>query len=340
VNPRNTQGPIPLVRVAALLRYVRYLQTVGAPVGRLLAGSRIPAVLLDHPAAAVPIGSALRFGELACRALGTEHLGLYVGLESGLNDLGPFQDMLQRSLTLHEYLHKAIALYDALNSGQRLWLSEHGEELRFNVATAGDDGIGAYQSRLETLVVTIAKIREAAGPNWSPREVSLSYRTREDLPNIDLFAGSQILGRTEATYFTFPRALMGLRFPIGGAATTAGDPESFPMCRLPEDLSGLVRLQIETLLSVRNFEIETVAETLAISRRSLQRSLAQQGLTYSQVLAETRLRRAVDWLDNTDKPVGDIAFDLGYTDASNFTRAFRRQTGVSPQTFRDKTPES
>jgi AraC-like DNA-binding protein len=33
--------------------------------------------------------------------------------------------------------------------------------------------------------------------------------------------------------------------------------------------------------------------------------------------------------------VSEIAFDLGYTDASNFSRAFRAKTGVSPTTFRD-----
>jgi len=244
--------------------------------------------------------------------------------------------MLQRSLTVHEYLHKGILFFNALQSGQRLWLSERGGELRFNVATAGEPGIGAHQSQMETLVVTIAKIRDAAGPDWSPRKVSLAYRTREDFPDLDLFAGSRILRGAGATYFTFPRALMGLRFPNGGAKTTTRDPESSPVRGLPEDLYALVQLQIGNLLSVRTFEIETVAETLAMSRRSLQRSLAQQGLTYSQVLAETRMRRAVDWLDNTDKPVAEIAFDLGYTDGSNFTRAFRRQTGVSPQTFRDK----
>jgi AraC-like DNA-binding protein len=47
-----------------------------------------------------------------------------------------------------------------------------------------------------------------------------------------------------------------------------------------------------------------------------------------------RLRQAADWLENTDKQVEEIAFDLGYTDASNFARAFRRQSGVSPQAFR------
>jgi AraC-like DNA-binding protein len=63
--------------------------------------------------------------------------------------------------------------------------------------------------------------------------------------------------------------------------------------------------------------------------------MAEQGLSYSQVLAEVRLQQAVDWLENTDKPIGEIAFDLGYTDASNFTRAFHLELGRSPQNFRD-----
>ncbi|MCB9915610.1 MAG: helix-turn-helix domain-containing protein [Planctomycetes bacterium] len=46
------------------------------------------------------------------------------------------------------------------------------------------------------------------------------------------------------------------------------------------------------------------------------------------------LRRAANWLRQTDRPILDIALDLGYTDPSNFTRAFRRETGVSPRAFR------
>jgi AraC-like DNA-binding protein len=49
---------------------------------------------------------------------------------------------------------------------------------------------------------------------------------------------------------------------------------------------------------------------------------------------ESRLRRACNWLENSDKTVTEIAFDLGYNDASNFTRAFRKLTGLSPSAYR------
>lgn len=321
--------------MATLLRYVRHLRAVGAPVDRMLARSGIPAMLLEHPAAAVPQTSAFRFGELACRALGTEHLGLYVGLANMLDDLGPYGQKLQASLTVHEYLHTAISLYNMLITGQQIWLSEDQEGVRFNVAAVGEPGIAAYQSQMETRVITLGKLRDAAGADWSPREVSLAYRAREDLPDIDLFAGSRVSRGAGQTCFTIPRALMGLRLPNGSGSIPQSDPRSLAERQLPKDLYGLVQLQIESLFRDRVFQIETVAETLALSVRTLQRRLAEQGLTYSQVLADTRLRRAADWLENTDDPVAQIAFELGYTDASNFTRAFRRHTGVSPQAFRD-----
>ena len=323
---RVSDPAIPVTRVAAILRYTSLLQSMGAPVERLLRCAGIPAELLHHPAAAVPLEIAFRFGELACCTQGTEHLGLHVGLASSLNELGPYGRILQESLTVHDYLRKGMSLYNMLNTGQRLWLSEHGEELKLNIATVGESEIAKYQSQMETLVVTIGKLREAAGRDWSPSEVSLAYRTREDVPDVDLFAGSRVLRGTRETYLTMPRAMMGLRFP-GGGGISATDLESPAGRPLPEGLGGLVQLQIECLLSDRALQIDTVAESLAMSTRSLQRGLARQGLTYSQLLAETRMRQAAHWLESTDKPIAEIAFDLCYTDPSNFTRAFRLQTG-------------
>jgi len=95
-----------------------------------------------------------------------------------------------------------------------------------------------------------------------------------------------------------------------------------------------VELQIESLLADGATPIDRVAATLGTSRRSLQRGLATHGVSYTDLLTAVRLRRAADWLSHTDRPVVEIALDLGYSDPSNFTRAFRRETGVSPRTFR------
>jgi AraC-like DNA-binding protein len=324
MHPLDFQGPVQSVRVASLLRHIRYFEAVGAPVERLLARSAIPAVLLDYPMAAVPHESALRFVELACRSVGTEHAGLYVALEHKLDNLGPYGEMLQRTLTLHDYFRKGIAFYDTTITGQRIWLTGHGKELRFHVSNLNHTGVAAYQGEMETLALTLAKCKEAAGPEWSPREIRLAYRSKETFPAIELFHGSRILSGGGETYFTLPRALLQRRLPNGDRGSTPfGNDRTSPVENpLPEELSGLVQLQIQNLLPDRIHQIDLVAETLSMSRRSLQRNLAAQGLTYSQLLTEARMSQASRWLETSDMPIAEIAFALGYADAPNFTRAF------------------
>jgi AraC-like DNA-binding protein len=150
-----------------------------------------------------------------------------------------------------------------------------------------------------------------------------------------LFDGARIVGGTGETYFTYPRSLLQRRLPkVGGGDQATGNFGCGLDHPLPNDLGGMVRVQVESFLRRGTYQVDAIAESLAMSKRSLQRLLAEQGLTYSQVLADARQSLAVDWLQNTDKPVGEIAFDLGYSDSSNFTRAFRREIGLTPKAVR------
>jgi AraC-like DNA-binding protein len=80
--------------------------------------------------------------------------------------------------------------------------------------------------------------------------------------------------------------------------------------------------------------IECVARAARCSVRTVQRRLREAGLTYTGLLDEVRLEIAAVMLREAGKRVRDIAFDLGYSDQANFTRAFRRWAGVSPSEFR------
>lgn len=58
------------------------------------------------------------------------------------------------------------------------------------------------------------------------------------------------------------------------------------------------------------------------------------GVTPHQYLVRSRLRHAARLLADDDRPVTDVAFDVGFADLSNFVRTFRRAAGVSPRGFR------
>jgi AraC-like DNA-binding protein len=77
-----------------------------------------------------------------------------------------------------------------------------------------------------------------------------------------------------------------------------------------------------------------VASALGLSQRSLQRKLREIGLTYQNVLDETRHELARRYLDDPGKSVTEITFLLGFSEQSAFTRAFRRWSGMAPTSYR------
>lgn len=80
--------------------------------------------------------------------------------------------------------------------------------------------------------------------------------------------------------------------------------------------------------------VEETASELHMSSRTLKRKLQQLGTSYQRILDDLRKGLAVEYLTQTDRTVDEIAIQLGYSDASNFARAFRRWTKKSPSDYR------
>lgn len=80
---------------------------------------------------------------------------------------------------------------------------------------------------------------------------------------------------------------------------------------------------------------EELAHALNISTRTLDRHLAREGERFRDMLNEERRRKACALLEQSGMTITRIAYELGYSDAANFTRAFRREQGCSPSAYRE-----
>jgi AraC-like DNA-binding protein len=87
-------------------------------------------------------------------------------------------------------------------------------------------------------------------------------------------------------------------------------------------------------------EMQSVAQKLGMSRRSLQRHLEGEGLTFKDVLQNTRYALAQHYLLKTDLPAAQIAFLLGFEESNSFFRAFRLWTGRTPDELRRSSPNA
>jgi AraC-like DNA-binding protein len=79
---------------------------------------------------------------------------------------------------------------------------------------------------------------------------------------------------------------------------------------------------------------EAIADTLHVSLRSLQRKLKEEDTSFKDLLEDTRQQLALQYLGDTRRSIGEITYLLGFSEPSNFTRAFKRWTGKSPAQYR------
>ncbi|ENV37106.1 MULTISPECIES: AraC family transcriptional regulator [Acinetobacter] len=81
-------------------------------------------------------------------------------------------------------------------------------------------------------------------------------------------------------------------------------------------------------------KIDEMATQLQITVRMLQRHLATESITYERLISDIREDLAEDLLTTTELTIEEIASQLGYSEASAFSRAFKRWKNISPKNFR------
>lgn len=102
-----------------------------------------------------------------------------------------------------------------------------------------------------------------------------------------------------------------------------------------KSVRGRVEIVLQTLLQEGAPSIDIVAAKLGMNRKTLYRSLNAEGATYAKVLEALRRRLAAHYL-SSNLPVSETARRLGFSDASAFSRAYKRWTGKSPRNARGR----
>ncbi len=100
-------------------------------------------------------------------------------------------------------------------------------------------------------------------------------------------------------------------------------------------LSAQVKARLLELLPSGNINEERMASLLNVSLRSLQRKLKEEDTGFKMLLEDTRRELAENYIRDNSLSISEITYLLGFSEPSNFTRAFKRWQGVSPSAYRD-----
>lgn len=101
-----------------------------------------------------------------------------------------------------------------------------------------------------------------------------------------------------------------------------------------QDIVVQVKSKLIDQLSSGNATQKTIAGLLHMSVRSLQRRLRLEGTTFKNLLEQTRKELAEEYIMSSTFSINEITFMLGFSEPANFTRAFKRWTGLPPSEYR------
>lgn len=286
----------------------------------------------------IPLTNFVRLLEMAAN----ESANPAFGWESGrIFDFHAFGDLAQAVL-------EAPTLGVALTTFSRyLRLVQTASELRLDVGERRavvtyrilDPDIWPRQQDAEfSISVILALIQHSLGDEWRPSTVRFEHQPSRSEQSWNEELAAECTFGAEANAIVLPVGALDCPMPSGDRAAwrrrsselgrTLGEREP------TQSTAARVAEAIFACLGREPVSQIAVARRLGLSRRSLRRRLEAEGASFSSVLTESRLRLARRTLARTDRTLAQIALDLGYSDQSAFTRAFKLGDGLSPGRYR------
>ncbi|AKT38617.1 AraC family transcriptional regulator [Chondromyces crocatus] len=182
--------------------------------------------------------------------------------------------------------------------------------------------------------------RESSTPSLTPTRVTFRHPAPRDVSAHERFFGTTIEFGAPTDSFSFDRALLA-KTPRGADAALSAffvnhAEELRRRTRAATALPDRVRDAIALEMNAGEPTTDTIARRLGTSERSLRRHLAAEGVSFRDLLDEVRRESAEQLLREGKIAIPDVAFLLGFSDVSTFTRAFKRWCGIPPGKYRER----
>jgi len=320
-------------RVGGIVRMPARLRELGVDPQRLLADLGLDPQLFEHPNATVRYRDLGRLLHAAGERSGYPTFALMHGREWTLADAGLIGALAQNSPTVGAAL-EALAVHHHLNGqGGCIFLRHLGDAAEVGYAVYIRDVPYVEDIYDAVLSIGCSWLAELCGRGWEPTEVLLSRRPPDDPGAYRRHFRTRVQFGCEVSAIRFPARWLSR--PIEGADRS----EFFrleQMARESDSADLIAKLQRSLRVSLISgvSSGDALAALLAMHRRTLNRRLHAQGISFRDVLEEVRYEVARQLLTLSALSIDDVAAALGYASASAFVRSFKRWSGHSPGQWR------
>ena len=334
VHPSTGDGR-GLARLA--LMQLEHTTRLGVPKGELLREAGITEAQLTDPDGRIPLAAIARLWRATTSRLPDPLLGLRLGADARVRDLGLVGYTMAYSRNVESALRR-LSRYSRIVSDALVLHIDAGREaswVRIDVQPA----LRAYRPAADArLAAALAMCREITGKSIAPLSVQFPYRKPPDTGPYEEFFRAPVEFGALATAFLL-RAEDLARPVLAGDESLTGYLEQLAadvLTTLGNERTArdTVRRVLSSELSEGVPDLDAVARSLGMSARTLQRRLRAEGTSFAAVLSDLRHELAQPLLRDGGLAVSEVAFLMGYEDTRSFQRSFHRRTGLSPRAYR------
>jgi AraC-like DNA-binding protein len=330
--------PYTLLATVALAVW-RALESYGCDSEALFRRVGIDPACLRDPDARLSDSTYYKLWRQAVDATGDACFGLTVARFVHPTSLHALGYSWMASENLKDAMERLVRYFRILGNKEYLELEERSRDFRLVLHNPAPEYPTADEDYDASVAILVQLCRVAYGANISPLKIALP---RPPPPCPERF--SQALGADTIIEFnadvlslTFDKALLLEPLPTANAELARANDQILTdyLARFDrERITMRVKLKLIEQLPSGHATQESIAKALNISPRSLQRKLQDEGTTYKQLVDDTRRELAAQYVRQSRIPINEITYLLGFSEPSNFARAFKRWTGESPSDFR------
>lgn len=270
-----------------------------------------------------------QFVENAAESAEDPYFGARVGSQLDVQGWPVLEDAKARASTVGDFLSIFIARSNEIASSVTEHLNIVGQTAIFGETRSFAPQILPAQNDAFMVALGLAILRRALSDRLDPSKVTVSVSDPKVLPpEFDLM--HPMKGDRMGFRIHFPSSWLSLQ--IDSAVSSP-----FPEERTKTSADVFVqsfRQMLQAHIEQVDLTASKCANLASMSQHKLKRRLAENGTNITDEISFVRQQYARKALAKTSRSISDIATALGFTDAANFARAFRRANGMTPTAFR------
>ena len=302
----------------------------GVRPGQLLKVVGLSADAILEPDTWIPRPLFLKLINTLVSMTGEPYVVLHIADRDPIEKLGVFGQAILNAHSLRQALSVAGERTSLVQTGVRLCLHEQDSLARLSYAFVGPTGENP-EIYIQAVLAFLLKIPALTGMTI-PVRISFTGERPRNTDELERVFGTDLCFRAECNELSFDQSFLDLPLQQNGSADLFLQEERIAQ-QSEELFVRSVRKTIAELMLRQTPTLEMIAKVHGLHKRTLERRLEQWGTTFEVLLDQFRRERALKMVRQNSRTITDIAFLLGYSDPSHFSRAFRRWTGRTPKEY-------